>query len=252
MNNKINNPLLKQIISEIANKSKSGRINDLSWEAIYEAKKKRIKEADEKSPAAPKDNAVGDDSEKGLPPLKGQDAPQGADSAEKGSGNLPPLDKSQEKGQDKAATPAPKPNEKTGASADKTPAMPAGEESGGDEEAEKAKEDAVKAKAELEKAKAEKDQAEKELKQQSYVKLKSSGGTQFMLTKILGQAFKTNTIDALATEMAQKLKISTQEDAAAFEEDMALYKNILGMTNLISSIKAIAVKPTETPEEPTD
>jgi hypothetical protein len=232
MNNKITNPLLKQLISEIAGKSKEGRMN-ISWGALKESNNFVKKEADEKDKENKKDapaDKEGNDSIEGLPPLEG-----------------PKTDSPDRSGPDKAGKEAPKAE----------PAAPDAEKSVGDdsgEESEKAQADAVKAKAELEKAKAEKDQAEKELKKHSYVKLQSSGGLQFMLGKILNSAFKTNTVDALASEMVQKLKISTPEDATAFEEDMAMYKNIPGMVDLLSSIKGMAVKQPEAPteEEPAD
>ena len=42
MNNKITNPFLKQLISEISNKTSEGRITDLSWGSLNEAKKKKV------------------------------------------------------------------------------------------------------------------------------------------------------------------------------------------------------------------
>jgi hypothetical protein len=194
---------------------------NISWGALKESNNFVKKEADEKPKA--------DDS--GLPPLDGSDAP-----ADKPA-PAPKADAKAEK------APAPKPAEPAPAPAPEADA----------EDADKAQADAAKKKAELEKAKAEKAQAEEELEQHSYVKLKSSGGTQFMLGKILDHAFKTNTIDALASEMAQKLKITTPEDAAAFEKDMALYKTIPGMPELIGAIKSVAVsEPKQTEEEPAE
>jgi hypothetical protein len=234
MNNKISNPLLKQLISEIANKANEGRVTNLNWGSLYESKNILKKEADEKDKPSPKeepaDKKGGDDAGE-LPPLGGPDdaEPSKPTTPEKGKSTNVPTDK--DVGADKGAK-------------DKGITPPAGEE-----DTEKAQADAAKAKAELEKAKAEKDQAEKELKKHSYVKLKSSGGLQFMLGKILNQAFKTNTIDALASDMVQKLKISTKDDATAFEEDMAMYKNIPGMTNLLSSIKGMAVEQPKVPSE---
>ena len=70
-----------------------------------------------------------------------------------------------------------------------------------------------------------------------------------MIGKILGQAFKTNTVDALASEMAQKLKITTPTDADLFEKDMALYKSIPGMVELIAAVKDLAVEEPKAPEE---
>ena len=48
MNSKINNPLLKQLISEIANKAKEGRISTIGWQGLYESKNIIKQEADQK------------------------------------------------------------------------------------------------------------------------------------------------------------------------------------------------------------
>ena len=230
MSNKITNPLLKQLISEIANKANEGRITNINWQSLTEAKKKKgVKEAAEekKKDSLPK-----------LPPLGGADEkPEAApDSA----------DKPETPDAGGAADKAPDAEKPTDAPAEPTePAQP----EASPEDAEKAQADAVKAKAELEKAKAEKDKAEKEIKKQSYVKLSSGAGTQFLLGKILNQAFKTNTIDALASEMVQKLKIETPEDMTSFSEDTAQYRVIPGMTELLASMKTMATKQ---PEEPTE
>ena len=109
--------------------------------------------------------------------------------------------------------------------------------------------DAAKKKAEVEKAKADLKKAEDELEQNAYIKLKSDSGVKYMIGKILGQAFKTNTVDALASEMAQKLKITTPTDADLFEKDMALYKSIPGMVELIAAVKDLAVEEPKAPEE---
>ena len=158
------------------------------------------------------------------------------------------------------------PNAKAGANAGENPAGAdgAGEQSpdaagleagaedsdtGSEEDSDQAQADAAEAKAELEKAKAEKDQAEKEIKKHSYIKLGSGAGTQFLLGKILDHAFKTNTIDALASEMVQKLKITTPEDMNAFSEETATYRVIPGMPELLSSMKTMATNQPETSEE---
>lgn len=235
MNNKISNPLLKQLISEIANKANEGRITDISWNVIEEAKKKKKKKSLKKEASAKKEKDPVDAL------ISGGDTPEASNDAAPVAPdeNKPAADQS-------PVADAPAPETKKDAGADANKEAPVADDS---EDADKVKADAAKKKAELEKAKAEKDQAEKELEQQSYVKLKSSGGLQFMLNKIVGNAFKTNTIDSLASEMAQKLKITTPEDAASFEKEMALYKNVPGMVDLLSSIKAIAV---EKPEEPAE
>ena len=237
MNNKITNPLLKQLISEIANKATEGRMN-IGWSALKESNNFVKKEADEKQGGDALDDILGSSGgdKKTDASAQGQKKPQ----ADKASPAAPA-----------AADAAPK---DSAPPADASAAGEAGAEDAGSEDPDKAQADAAKKKAELEKAKAEKAQAEEELEQHSYIKLKSAGGTQFMLGKILNHAFKTNTIDALASEMAQKLKITTPDDAGAFEKDMAVYKTIPGMTDLITSIKSVAVdEPKSTDgEESTD
>lgn len=233
MNNKINNPYLKKLISEISNNTSKGRIS-VDWGIVNEAKKKKVKEADEKKPDEQTADAGGD-----LPPLGG------ANEKPKAAGQEKPAS-----GADKApfkANSTPKADAAPKADAEPKP------DSGSDAEgADKAKEDAAKAKAELEKAKAEKNQAEKEIKKQSYINLGSSSGTQFLLGKVLDHAFKTNTIDALAGEMVNTLKINTPEDLSNFSEDVVTYMNIPGMPELLSSMKTLANKePEQTEEEPT-
>jgi len=226
MNNKISNPYLKQLISEIANKTSEGRISDISWGLINEAKKKKIKEVEKKK----KDPTLDD---------KDVSSPTDVDKNPDVGTDLPQIGGSDEKFK---ATDAPenKESEKTDNTSDVGNTT---------DDADKAEADAAEAKAKLEKAKAEKDQAEKELKDQSYVKLGSSSGTEFLLGKVLSTAFKTNTIDALAREMVQKLKIQTVEDLNLFSEEVAPYMTIPGMTDLITSMKPLATKQSETPDE---
>lgn len=225
--NKINNPYLKQLISEIANKTAEGRITGISWGLIDEAKKKKTlkKEAEEPKKDAAEEPAA---DAGGLPPLGG------ADETPKDAPKDAPANKAEE------------PKKGAAPEAGAEPASP--DDSG--EDTDKAKEDATKAKAELEKAKAEKDQAEKEIKKQSYVSLGSSSGTQFLLGKVLDHAFKTNTIDALAGEMVEKLKITTPDDVDNFSEDVATYMAIPGMPQLLSSMKTLATKQPAKTEEP--
>lgn len=225
MNNKIFNPYLKQLISEIGSKTTEGRITDVSWGLIDEVKKKKLlkKEADEKKKDAPAEKT----------PTSAEDLP-----AEKGVEDTPkdtPTDKKSEPATDIAPEPESEP-----VAADDA-----------EKDADKAKEDALKAQAELEKAKAKKDQAEKEIKKHAYVKLGSSSGTEYLLSKILDQAFKTNTIDALAGEMAEKLGIKTPEEMSQFTEDVAAYMTIPGMAQLLSSMKSVASAQSKKPEEPT-
>ena len=211
--------------------------SDVSWRE-YDMKMNpesyRVKEADEKKkPEDDLDSLLG----KG-----GEETPTGGKDEE--PTNEP---KAKEDGKDAGAGAPPDGGEEdTGADA---PAGLGDEEGAGAEDSEEAQADAAEAKAELEKAKAEKDQAEKEIKKHSYIKLGSGAGTQFLLGKILDHAFKTNTIDALAGEMVQKLKITTPEDMNAFSEETATYRVIPGMPELLSSMKTMATKQAEQPEE---
>jgi hypothetical protein len=232
MNSKITNPYLKQLLSEISNNANKNRLNDLSWETIYEARKKKgvKKEQDEKKKDAPAEEPAADQTGGDLPPLGG------ADETPKDTGTP-----------EQAAAAGAKPANKADASPKADP--DAGAEDTGEDEAEKAKAAAAKAKAELEKAKAEKEKAEKEIEKNQYVTIGSSGGTQFLLGKVLDHAFKTNTIDALASEMVDKLKVQTPEDMDAFSEDVVTYMTIPGMPELISSMKTLATKKPEAPAE---
>jgi hypothetical protein len=232
MNNKITNPHLKKILSEISSNANKYRLNDLSWEAIYEARKKK--------------NVKKEQAE------KKKDAPAEEPAADETGGDLPPLGGADEKPKDTGATkPAPAAGAKPTDKADAAPeaGADAGTEDTGEDEADQAKADAAKAKAELEKAKAEKEQAEKEIEKNQYVTIGSSGGTQFLLSKVLDHAFKSNTIDALASEMVDKLKVQTPEDMDAFSEDVVTYMTIPGMPELISSMKTLATKQPEAPAE---
>lgn len=234
MNNKISNPFLKQLISEIAVNANKGRL-DLNWEVIEEAKKKKkVKEADEKKekPAA--------DAGGGLPPLGG------ADEKPKDAGKSKPEPSAKAPASKTSAEPKPSEDapEKTGSAPD------TGTGDANAEDADKVKADAAKAQAELEKAKAEKAQAEKEIKKNSYISLGSPSGTQFLLGKLLDNATKNNTIDALAGEMVNTLKIETPEDMTDFTAEIGTYMTIPGMPALISRMKTLATKsPTKT-EEP--
>lgn len=230
------NPFLKKLISEIANKTTEGRLVDINWTTLNEAKKKK------KSKVREGTDDGADDLDKILG--KGKDA-------------------APQKGAEKASKPAPKGDESS--PEDSLPDLgmdsKPSDDAGGDEnvaaeeptpeDAEQAQADAAQAKAELEKAKAEKGRAEKEIEQQSYIKISSPAGTQFLLGKILDHAFKTNTIDALAGEMVQKLKIQTPEDMNAFTEDTAAFRVIPGMPELLSSMKSMATKQ-GAPEEDDD
>lgn len=227
MNNKISNPFLKQLISEIAVNANKGRIS-VGWGIVNEAKKKKVAEAEKQKPEEPAADAGG-----GLPDLGGTDDTPKDATATPPAGEQPAAEEPKEDAALEAGA------------ADAADATP-------EEDPDKAKADAAKAKAELEKAKAEKEQAEKEIKDNSYVKLSSSGGTEFLLGKVLDHAFKTNTIDALAGEMVNSLKIETPTDMDNFSEDVVTYMTIPGIADLISSMKTLANKtPKKSEEEPT-
>ena len=289
MSNKITNPFLKQLISGISQKATQGRITGVDWNVIEEAKKnKKVakktlkKESDEKKPSQqPEDRYEWEDDPYHSRQFEKSDVswreydmkmnpesyrvkeadeknkPEDDAGDEKDAGGLPPLG-----GKDEAPTNEPKAKAggkdagapPDGGKEDAGTDAPTGlddKEGGAEEDSEEAQADAAEAKAELEKAKAEKDQAEKEIKKHSYIKLGSNSGTQFLLGKILDHAFKTNTIDALAGEMVQKLKITTPEDINTFSEETASYRVIPGFPELLSSMKTMATKqPEETEEEP--
>lgn len=227
MNNKITNPYLKQLISEISDKTVKGRIVDVSWKVIEESKKrgKLKKEADAKSKNISTDKEKA--SKDGTSPLPQN--PPAKDTKVAGLGDVPSTEQS-------AKTDLP--------SLDSAPQDPAAEkpsEKGpeGAADVEKAKADATKAKAELEKAKAEKDQAEKEIEQQSHVKLTSKAGVNFLLRKIIGDALKTNSIDAFAAELVDKLKLKDENDYALFVNEMAPFRIIPGIGELLASMKGL-------------
>lgn len=208
MNNKITNPLLKQLISEIASKANEGRFG-------YNV----VREADDKKEDPLGDILGGEGDSKPKAPA----APTDASAAP-------------------VASAAPEAQPKKDAAAP-TADVPS------EEDPKELEADAAKKKAEVEKAKADIKRAEDELDQNAYIRLKSSSGVKYMIGKILGQAFKTNTIDALASEMAQKLKITTPTDAELFEKDMGLYKSVPGMVELIAAIKELAVEEPKSSEE---
>ena len=253
MTKPINNPFLKQLVSNIAANANIGR-TQLSWGVIAEARKKKsVKEGNmapkkEKKPQPDEEPAAEQPSDDvgpaGTPPAKG--APDaGAEQGDIGGGSgggLPPLD---------AGTPAGGEGPDAGAG-DSDVGPDAGGEAPPEENAEDAQADATAAKAELEKAKAEKDQAEKEIKNHSYVKLVSGPGVHFLLGKLIDHAFKTNTIDSLASEMTGKLKIQTPDDFASFSEELSPYRGIPGIAELLSSMKGMAGKQADTEEEPSN
>jgi hypothetical protein len=246
MNNKITNPLLKQMISEIANKANQGRITTINWGVIEEAKKKKKKKKTIKTEA--------DDA---LPPLGGEDEqnkqtppapenPPAKDTQVAGLGDVNPTEQTPEAGADQANAGT---EEAPPATEEPAAADAGGGEASGEQDVDKAKEDATKAKAELEKAKAEKEQAEKEI-EQTKVKLSSKTGLSFLLKKILKDALEKNMVDSFATELSDKLKIKTADDFQRFSEEMTPYKNTLGMAQLLSSLKSIATEAPEKTDKP--
>lgn len=232
MNTKTPNPYLKQLISEIAGKSSIGRITTIKWPTLKEAGLGQPKPNPDEEEEDPNVNQPEEAPPSAKPDAAAPEADPTADQKPAASspspldGEAPPED-----------APAPEPE-----------MPPEGED------AEDAQADAAKAKAELEKARAEKDRAEKEIQQQSYIKLSSNAGTQFLVGKLLNHAFKTNTIDSLAAEMVQKLKIQTPEDMNAFIEDTAPMRVIAGMPELLTAMKTLATKQPDvaaaTDEEP--
>ena len=222
------NPVLQQILKDISGRANQGRLN-INWGVVTESRKRKVSEAatvpapDEEKPDEPSD----------LPDLPKDDtAPKAKASAAPAPNAPPPTDQP----------------------TDEKPAAPdveASAEDGG-EDVDSAKEDAEKAKAELEKAKAEKDQAEQELEQNSYIKLNTPSGISFLLGKLLDKAFKTNTIDSLASDFVNKLKITNPDDFSTFSSDMVPYKNLVGMAEFLQSVKALsanAKQPTNDGEE---
>ncbi len=213
------NPILQQILKDISGRTSQGRLN-INWGVVTESRKRKLNEAapaaDEETPDESPDLPMDDKT----PEAKATEAPR-------------------------AGTPTPRnPTDKKPAVSDtEAPA-----EDGG-EDVDSAKEDAEKAKAELEKAKAEKDQAEQELEQNEYVKLNSPSGVSFLLGKLVDHAFQTNSMDALAGEFVNKLKITNPEDFQTFADDMIPYKNIPGMVEFLDSVKSLSASGKQEPTE---
>jgi hypothetical protein len=239
MNSKITNPYLKQILSEISNNASKNRLSDLTWETIYEARKKKTLKTEQDKPQEDTvDDLLGGDTQTPKAGGTPNEAPKNTNAQQ----SQAPQNPAAKAGGDPMAQGGDSPEAQAGASAD------AGEGSG--EDVEKAEADAAEAKAKLEKAKAEKEEAEKEIEKNQYVKIGSSGATHFLFKKVLDHAFKTNTIDSLASEMVDKLKVQTPEDMDSFTEDVVTYMNIPGMSDLISSMKTLATKqPEQSPKQ---
>jgi hypothetical protein len=224
MNNKISNPFLKQLISEISNKTNQGRMTDVVWGSLTEGKKKKTlkKEAAPQPKEEPAPEEAGEETPQNETP-PAQENPPAPNANVAGLGDVPSTEEA-----DQTDLPPMDAGPQGDATAD-----------GGEEEVDKAKEDAVKSKAELEKAKAEKDQAEKEIEQQSHVKLVSKAGVTFLLSKIIGGAVQTNSVDAFAAELVDKLKLETEEDYASFANEMAPFRIIPGVGELLTAVKGL-------------
>jgi hypothetical protein len=222
MNNKKFNPVLKQIISEITSNAKTGRLN-LDWRLLNEAEKPADDPLAVDAAAAP------------------EAAPQAGAAPAAGA----------QAGAAPAAAPQAGAAPAAGAQAGAAPAAAPAAAGTGDADAEEIKKAAEEKGAEVEKAK-------EELEKKSYVKLNSNAGVKYLLDKVLGDAFKRNTTDALAHDMADKLKIVTKSDVEVFEKDMTngKWNMVNGMSDLINTLKEKAAKDpekseeSETPEEP--
>ena len=215
------NPVLKQILKDIGSRANQGRVS-LDWGVITEARKRKVREAAPEVGKKPDDGAD-------LPEPPTEDKPETPKEPSEPKIDVPKPDAPKEKKPEAPEADAPAPD--------------AGED------VDAAKEDAEKAKAELEKAKAEKDQAEQELEQNAYVKLNSPSGVSFLLGKLIGHAFQTNSMDALAGEFVNKLKITNPEDFQLFSDDMIPYKNIPGMVEFLDSVKSLSASGKQEPTE---
>lgn len=215
MNNKKFNPVLRQIISEITNNAKTGRLN-LDWRLLNEAEKPADDPLAVDAAAAP------------------EAAPQAVAAPAAGA----------QAGAAPAAAPQAGAAPAAGAQAGAAPAADPAAAGTGDAEAEKIKKAADEKGDEVKKAK-------EELEKKSYVKLNSNAGVKYLLDKVVGDAFKSNTIDDLAHDMANKLKIVTKSDVEVFEKDAGLGKwnTVKGMPDLINTLKEIAVEDPEDSED---
>ena len=86
-------------------------------------------------------------------------------------------------------------------------------------------------------AKSETDQAEQEIDQPSFVKLNSDTGVKFLLGTILEPAVETNTIDSIAQDFIDKLKINTNEDFQKFKDETIQFRPVSGFNQLLSSME---------------
>ena len=228
---------LQQIIKGIAAKSNVGRV-DLSWGSLNEAKKRKGK-VREAAPAvpAPEEEPVDPPVPAGQPAPEAGAPPAAPATPEDPTAGLPDIG---------GEAPTPDANDTPDAPAPDAP--PAGDEpAGGDTEPDATEDDVAaekekgdKVNAELEKAKAETDQAKKELENNSYVKLNTPTGISYLLKKLVDRAVKTNTLDSLASDFSQKLKINEPGDFQTFSDDMIPYKNIPGVAEFLTKVQSLA------------
>ena len=214
------NKTLNQIISEIASRANAGRLN-ISWDTINQ--KRILSEG-----ALNVNNQNDEDKEEEKKP--GEENADSVDPIDKLLGGGGKEDAEKDTGGTQDATT--KDTTKTAKDTTKDDSVDNSEES---IDADKKDASVLNAKAEV--AKAEKAAAEQELEDNSYLKLNSNGGLSFLLQKILDGAFKTNTIDALASEFSSKLRITNQDDYNVFADDMIPFNTIPGMPELLSSIQ---------------
>lgn len=222
------NQVLKGIISEIASKTSSGRMT-LDWGIIYErgGVKKPAEDASAEDPK-PEDTEINPEA---VPDADAEGALAGTDASEDGAPEGDATDADAGVGDDPMA----------GLDDASTKAEPDGENAS-EEEVSKDKEDIAKLNAEKAKASAEKEKAEQELEDESFIKLGSPSGVGFLLGKAVETAFNNNTIDTLANEFVQKLKITTQDDFNVFSEEMVQYNTVPGVANLLASMSNVISK----------
>lgn len=229
MNNKISNPFLKQLISEISNNASKGRL-DLNWMVIEEAKKKkRVKEADEpaKDATAKKEKPAAEPA--AAPTPDKPTAEPSTDAAPAAGGGLPPLGGTDEK----PATDDTKPPAK----ADAAPEAGGADKPDAKSDAGQAQKDAAEAEAELAAAQAEKAKAEKAIEDQS-IGLDSAAGLNFLLQRILRGGGEER-LDALANDMIQSLNIKTSEQMEKFASTLPPQsKSIPNMIKVVEKMRS--------------
>lgn len=234
------NLALQQIIKGISAKSNIGRV-DISWGSLNEAKKRKgkVREAAPAAPAPTEEEPVDPNAPPARPAPPAPAAPVAPAATDASAPAEDPMAGLPDIGGDE---PAPE--------GDVAPvdAKPEGEEPPADGAEPEATEDDVdaekekgeKVNAELEKAKAETDQAKKELENNAYVKLNTPTGISYLLRKLVDRAVKTNTLDSLASDFTQKLKINKPEDFKTFSDDMIPYKNIPGIADFLPKVQSLA------------